>query len=376
MAARTGKAFALGAALAALLAIGASPAEAKLKLKSIGRFAQPTYVTQAPGRPGLLVVEKAGRVISVQGKRRSVFLDIRGLVRAEGEEGLLSIAFPDDFASSGLFYAYYTVPSADNVVAEFRASGSGASAASLREVIHIDHPAATNHDGGQLQFGPDGLLYIGTGDGGGEGDAHDNAQSTETLLGKILRIDPRQTATAQYSSPSSNPFAAGPGRDEIFALGLRNPFRFSFDGNRIAIGDVGQNRFEEIDYEDLATANGANFGWNDFEGFQPFEGAIPPAPPRNDRPIYTYRIAGDPCAVIGGYVVRDPSLPSLRGRYVFGDYCTGVLTSLVPNIGGASKVRKVKIKKVPSLSSFGEALNGALYATSLSGPVFRIKRGH
>src|SRR6188508_133873 len=126
MAARTGKAFALGAALAALLAIGASPAEAKLKLKSIGRFAQPTYVTQAPGRPGLLVVEKAGRVISVQGKRRSVFLDIRGLVRAEGEEGLLSIAFPDDFASTRLFYAYFTVPSADNVVAEFRASGNAA----------------------------------------------------------------------------------------------------------------------------------------------------------------------------------------------------------------------------------------------------------
>jgi glucose/arabinose dehydrogenase len=370
--------LALLSALAAALAAGcalAPAAGAKLKLKSIGRFQQPTYLTQAPGGSDLLVVEKTGRVISVAGKHRRVFLDVRNQVRAEGEEGLLSIAFPPDFQATRLFYAYFTTQSQDNTVAEFHVGADGVTdPASQREVLRIPHPGPTNHNGGQLQFGPDGFLYISTGDGGGAGDPDNSAQTTDNLLGKLLRIDPRPSGSESHSSPAGNPFSSQAGaKPEIFAVGLRNPYRFSFDGNRIAIGDVGQDRFEEVDYEDLANANGANFGWNDFEGLQPFSGAIAPAPSRHDRPIYTYPIVAKPCAIIGGYVVHDPSLGSLRGRYVFGDFCTGVLSSLVPNIGGVRKARKLKIKKVPQLSSFGEAQNGALYATSLSGPVFRIK---
>ncbi|MGZ5341531.1 MAG: PQQ-dependent sugar dehydrogenase [Solirubrobacterales bacterium] len=376
MARRTKQMLLLAAALLAGLAIAAPAAGAKLQLKSIGRFQQPVYVTQAPGTAGILVVEQTGRVMSVKGKRRSVFLDIRSIVRAEGERGLLSIAFPDNFQSSGLFYAYYTTSSGDNAVAEFHASAGRADPNSRREVLLIPHPGQANHNGGQLQFGPDGLLYIASGDGGGAGDPDNSAQTTDNLLGKILRIDPRANGAAPYSSPAGNPFAGGAtGRDEIFSIGLRNPFRFSFAGNRIVIADVGQDRFEEVDYEDLATANGANFGWNDFEAFQPFDGAIPPAPSRHDRPIFAYSIAGKRCALIGGYVVRDPKLGGLQGRYVFGDFCDGVIRSLVPGLDRASKVKKVKVKKVPELSSFGESLNGNLYATSLSGAVFRFKRG-
>ena len=367
----------LTAALVAGLAISAAPAAgAKLALKSVGRFQQPVYVTQAPGLPGILVVEQSGRVMSVKGKKRSVFLDIRGIVRAGGEQGLLSIAFPDDFQSSGLFYAYYTTGGGDNAVAEFRASGGSADAGSRREVLVIPHPGQENHNGGQIEFGPDELLYIATGDGGGGGDPDNSAQTTDNLLGKLLRIDPRASGGAPYTSPAGNPFAgATAGRDEIFSIGLRNPFRFSFAGSRIVIADVGQDRFEEVDYEDLATANGANFGWNDFEAFQAYEGATAPPASRHDRPIFAYSITGKRCALIGGYVVRDPKLGGLQGRYVFGDFCDGVIRSFVPGLDGASKVKKVKVKNIPELSSFGQSLNGNLFATSLSGSVFRFKRG-
>ena len=370
---------ALGGALACAGAL-APAAGAKLVLKQIGRFQQPTYVAQAPGSTDILVVEKTGRVVSVRGKHRRVFLDVRGQVRTEGEEGLLSIAFPPDYESTGLFYAYFTTQSQDETVAEFHVGANGvADPSSQREVLHIPHPGPTNHNGGQLQFGPDGFLYISVGDGGGAGDPDNSAQTTDNLLGKILRIDPRATATASHSVPPTNPFASVAGaKPEIFSIGLRNPFRFSFSGDRIVIGDVGQDRFEEVDYEDLATANGANFGWNDFEGFQHFDGAIPPDPPRVDMPIYAYPhgAADQRCSIIGGYVARDPKLGGLRGRYVFGDFCDGVLRSLAPGLGRAQSVRRLKVKPVPMLSSFGEAQNGALYAASLNGPVFRIKRGH
>jgi glucose/arabinose dehydrogenase len=350
----------------------AAPAPAKVHLKRVGHFQSPTYVTSAPGTPGILVVEQGGRVISANGSKRRVFLNITGLVKSGGEQGLLSIAFPADYASSGLFYAYYTGSGGDINIAEFhRASRFKADPNSRRTVLVIPHPNFENHNGGQLQFGPDGFLYIGTGDGGGAGDTDNSAQQTNSLLGKILRIDPAEHGSSPYTSPASNALGAGAGRDEIFSMGLRNPYRFSFDRNRIAIGDVGQDRFEEVDYEDLATANGANFGWNDFEGFSPFAGAIPPAPTRNDKPIYAYSHDGGGCSVIGGYVVRTKP-KALKGRYVFGDFCTGKIQSFVPALAGARKVRTLKVK-VPMLSSFGLGASGALYATSLDGPVYRFK---
>jgi glucose/arabinose dehydrogenase len=373
----------LGTCLAVLL-LAAVPvsAEAKIKLKRIGKFSQPVYVEDAPGTGGIFVVEKGGRIKLLQGGRERLFLNISGLVQAGGEQGLLSVAFPPDYATTRLFYVYFTNNQGNQTIAEVRASADGlnADAGTLRQVLEVPHPNHTNHDGGQLQFGPDGLLYIGTGDGGGAGDGPDNAQSTNSLLGKILRIDPRVQGTQPYTSPPTNPFISDPGRDEIYALGLRNPFRFSFDLTsspgtpRMVIGDVGQDRFEEIDYETVAGTNGANFGWNDFEGFAPFPGAHSPGPNRHDRPIKVYSLAGSKCALIGGYVVSNRALKGLRGRYLYGDFCAGKVRSLIPGLGGARRDRGTGVT-VPMLSSFGEAQGGAIFATSLRGPVYRLKRG-
>jgi glucose/arabinose dehydrogenase len=249
------------------------------------------------------------------------------------------------------------------VIAELRADADGrhASPTTLRPLVIVPHPNHSNHNGGQLQFGPDGTLYAGTGDGGGAGDQPDNAQNPNSRLGKLLQIDVASGAVRVYS------------------IGLRNPYRFSFDlvsdpgQPRIAIGDVGQDRFEEIDYLPLAAANGANFGWNDFEGFAPFPGAHPPTPSGTVRPIKAYSIAGGACAVIGGYVVRDSRLRSLFHRYIYGDFCTGRIRSLIPQPGAARKDRGTGLR-VRDLSSFGETADGSLYATSLDGPVYRFVR--
>ncbi len=357
---------ALALCLLALLAVAAAPsAEAKtgVKLKRIGRFQNPTYVTAAPGIKGVFVVERDGGIQLVKGKRRSTFLDISSQVGTADERGLLSVAFAPDYASSRLFYIYFTNQAGNIVITELRADPNGrhASASTMRQLLLVNHSSESNHNGGQLQVGPDGFLYAGTGDGGSEGDPNDNAQNPNSMLGKLLRIDPGSGATTIYSS------------------GLRNPYRFSFDlvsspgQPRIAIGDVGQDRFEEIDYLPLAAANGANFGWNDFEGFAPFPGAHPPTPSQTVKPIKAYSHAGGACSIIGGYVVRDTHLRSLFHRYVYGDFCTGKIRSMIPKLGGARKDRSTGIR-VPDLSSFGEGAHGALYAASLDGPVYRLVR--
>jgi len=352
-------------------------------LKSIGRFNHPTYVAGHPTSPAVLVVEKFGkvRVVRKGKKRKRPFLNIKSLVSATrlDERGLLSIAFAPDYASSGLVYAFYTERGGDLVVAEFKRGGSDLDAdeGSQRILLDIPHPAS-NHNGGQLQFGPDGHLYVSTGDGGGAGDPDDSAQDTDSLLGKILRIDPRPSATQPYSIPPDNPFAAGGGKPEIYSLGLRNPYRFSFDTvssgePRIVIADVGQFRFEEIDYETLAGARGANFGWNDFEGFSPFGGANSPPPAADEKPILAYRTSSKSCSVIGGYVGRGASPGPVSDRYLYGDFCNGKLRTLVPDLDRARKVRSLGVT-VPALTSFGETQNGTLYATSLNGPVYRLTR--
>ncbi|HEX6587219.1 MAG TPA: PQQ-dependent sugar dehydrogenase [Solirubrobacterales bacterium] len=367
-------------------------AKPKVKLKRIGRFKQPVYVTSAPGRSGIFVVEQRGRVRLVQGKKRRTFLNVAGLVRSGGEQGLLSIAFPPDYATSRLLYVYFTNNAGDIEIAELRANPDGVHAptSTLRRILVVPHPRHSNHNGGQLQFGPDGLLYAGTGDGGGSGDAPDNAQNPDSMLGKLLRIDlgaststaatntaAEQTATNTAAAQTATNTAAE--QTTVYARGLRNPYRFSFDlitapgQPRIAIGDVGQNRFEEIDYLGLAAGQGANFGWNDFEGFAPFEGAHPPTANPAVKPIKAYPIKGRACAVVGGYVVRDARLRGLFRRYVYGDFCAGWIRSLIPDPAGARKDRRTGLR-VPSLSSFGEGTDGALYATSLDGPVFRFVR--
>jgi glucose/arabinose dehydrogenase len=351
-------------------------------LKRIGRFDAPVYVSGAPGFPRLLfVVEQGGKVVLLRGGRRQrrPFLDISGLVSAGGERGLLSIAFPPDYERSRRFYVYYTDLQGDIRVDEFeRKSATRAARGSRRAVIEIPHPVNANHNGGQMQF-LGNLLYFGTGDGGSGGDPPNNAQNREVLLGKLLRIDPRPSNGRPYTVPADNPFVGKPGRDEIYSYGLRNPFRFSFDqvsGDqpRIAIADVGQDRFEELDYTTLGAAQGANFGWDAFEGFAPYrdENSGTPDPGGTTKPIFAYpHSRGGSCSIIGGYVVRDRRLPSLEGRYVYADLCEGELRSLVPHLSRAAHDRKLGLS-VADPSSFGEDDRGRVYVCSLDGPVYRL----
>jgi glucose/arabinose dehydrogenase len=375
-------------ALVALPACGTaqqhrSERPAGLALKRIGSFDNPTYVSGAPGFPNLLfVVEQPGKVAVLRGGHRlsHPFLDISGLVDFEGERGLLSIAFPPDYAQSGDFYVYYTDRAGNIRVDEFqRASATRANQSSRRNVIEIPHPVNANHNGGQLQSLGD-LLYLGTGDGGSGGDPPNNAQNKESLLGKLLRIDPRPSGGKPYSVPADNPFVGKPGRDEIYSYGLRNPFRFSFDTTsaaqpRIAIGDVGQNRFEELDYTTLESAAGANFGWDALEGYRPYEeeNSGTPDPGGTTKPImaYSHSRDGGSCTIIGGYVVGSGGPPALRGRYLYADYCSGIVRSLVPHLHRASGDRKTGLT-VSSPTSFGEDDLGRIYVASQEGPVYRL----
>lgn len=355
----------------------------RLALKKVGEFDHPVYVSGAPGFPKLLfVVEQPGRVSVLRGGRRlrHPFLDIRGMVGFDGaERGLLSIAFPPDYRTSRSFYVYYNDNAGNIRVDEFkRREATRAARSSQRRVIEIPHPVNANHNGGQLQFFG-GLLYFGTGDGGSGGDPPNNAQSKDVLLGKLLRIDPRPSGGQPYTVPGSNPFVGRPGRDEIYSYGLRNPFRFSFDTvtagqPRIAIADVGQNRFEELDYTTVSAASGANFGWDAFEGFAPYrdENSGTQDPGGTVKPIFAYgHSRGGSCSIIGGYVVQDRRLRSLLGRYVYADLCEGQLRSLVPHLTRASNDHKLGLA-VGSPSSFGEDNLHRLYVCSLEGPVFRL----
>jgi glucose/arabinose dehydrogenase len=352
-------------------------------LKKIGSFEHPVYVTGAPGYPRLLfVVEQPGRVaVLSHGHRRArPFLDIRSSVGYDGaERGLLSIAFPPDYRRSRRFYVYYNDTAGNIRIDEFkRASPTRAAPASRRQVIEIPHPDNANHNGGQMQFLGD-LLYFGTGDGGSAGDPPNNAQNKEVLLGKLLRIDPRPASGRPYSIPLTNPFVGRPGRDEIYSYGLRNPFRFSFDRvsakrPRLAIGDVGQNRFEELDYTTVAAASGANFGWDAFEGFVPYhdENSGTPDPGGTTKPVFAYPHSRDgSCSIIGGYVVADRRLRSLYKRYVYADFCEGQLRSLEPHLKRAGGDRKLGLS-VPSPTSFGEDDAHHVYVASLEGPVYRL----
>ncbi len=356
-----------GAAQQSAAAGAQQSARGGVGLKRIGSFSSPVYVAGAPGFPKLLfVVEQGGTVRVLRDGRRvpGAFLDIRDLVSFEGERGLLSIAFPPGYRESRRFYAYYTDTEGDIRVDEFkRRSATRAARGSRRAVIEIPHRTNSNHNGGQLQFLGDDL-YLGTGDGGSGGDPPNNAQDRGSLLGKLLRIDPRRAGA----------------RPRIVGIGLRNPFRFSFDTvtkpgrPRIAIADVGQDEFEELDYLPVGAADGANFGWDAFEGFAPYRGANSgtPDPGGTVKPIFAYSHSrGGSCTIIGGYVVRDRNLPALYKRYVYADLCEGELRSLVPHLRRASGDRKLG-PRVSSPTSFGEDTRGRVYVTSLEGPVYRL----
>ncbi len=363
-------------ALAAVLAAGtpASAGGGALELARVGGFDAPVHVDDAPGAPKLLfVVEQPGsiRVVRKGKTLRREFLDIRERVSYGGEEGLLSVAFDPGYERNRRFYVYYVNRAGNIEVDAFRRKRGNATRAapsSRRKLIEIPHPSFDNHNGGQLQFGPDGLLYVGTGDGGSAGDPDGNAQNPNVLLGKLLRIKPGKNGN--YSIPRGNPFAGRDGADEIYALGLRNPYRFSFDSRAgdIWIGDVGQNSWEEIDRVGRGALAGSNFGWDIFEGAHEFEGGGAPANYR--APVHEYATAGANCAVTGGYVVHDPALPALGGRYLYADHCGGVLRSFDPSNPGSSDAPTGLTLDSPS--SFGEGARGRIYVASLSGSVSRI----
>jgi glucose/arabinose dehydrogenase len=349
-----------------------------VRLVRVGSFSNPLYVTAPPAdRSRVMVVEQEGRIMLLRsGKRQSrPFLDIRPLVTAGGEQGLLGLAFAPDYARSGRFYVYFTRTDGRQEVAEYRrATADRADAGSRRSLLVMADPAP-NHNGGQLNFGPDGLLYIGTGDGGAGDDPfgrRGNAQNLGSLLGKILRIDPRASGGRAYTVPASNPFTGRAGaRPEIYSYGLRNPWRWSFDRRTgdVTIGDVGQDRVEEIDFTRKGRARGANFGWRPWEGRrrnfdEPAPGAV--------FPVLEKTHAQGWCSITGGYVVRDPRLPGLRGRYVYGDFCKGEIRAATLRLPRARGDRALGLPRIDALSSFGEDARGRVYVVSLSGPVYRL----
>jgi glucose/arabinose dehydrogenase len=333
-------------------------------------------VTGAPGDlRRLFIVERPGViVVLVDGRAQArPFLDISKHVNsASGEQGLLSMAFAPDYPQSGRFYVYYTSADYDVQIVQYRRSArepNRADPQSARTIITINHRLFTNHNGGQLQFGPDGDLYVGVGDGGNEDDPLNNGQNAHVLLGKVLRIAPRPNGG--YLIPAGNPFSARRGqRREIWAYGLRNPWRFSFDRltGDLLIGDVGQDQEEEIDYARNGTGAGANYGWSIFEGDR-----------RNKPGVALHAVfpalvalhSAGYCAIIGGYVVRDRALGSLYGRYLYGDLCQPQINSTKISNGHASDTRPTGLS-VSQLSSFGQDTLGRLYAVSLEGPIYRL----
>jgi glucose/arabinose dehydrogenase len=362
-------------------ASGRAAAPRGVRLVKVGDFSNPLYVTAPPhDRRRIFVVEQAGRIMVVRGGRKlpQPFLDIRSLVLSGGEQGLLSVAFPPDYARSGLFYVYYTEKSGTESIWEYhRATEDRADPSGARLVLRMEDPEP-NHNGGLMIFGPDGLMYVGTGDGGGGNDQHGtrgNAQSLGSLLGKILRIDPRRSGGRPYRVPSSNPFVGRAGaRGEIYAYGLRNPWRFSFDRatGDLSIGDVGQDQVEEIDFVRKDTGRGANFGWRPWEGRrrnfdEPAPGAI--------FPVITHTHSAGYCSITGGYVVRDRGVPGLYGRYVYGDLCNPRLRVATLRAGGRVQSRTLSVPPVQGVSSFGEDDLGRVYVTSIDGPVYRFAAG-
>jgi glucose/arabinose dehydrogenase len=343
-------------------------------LTKLGDFSEPVYVTQPRGERELYVVEKGGtiRVLEPGGRvAEEPFLDVSDQVSTGSEQGLLSLAFAPDYARSGRLYVDYTDTDGDTRVVEYRRSSADrlrADEGTARQVLVVDQPFS-NHNGGLVLFGPGGDLYIGLGDGGSAGDPERNGQDLGTLLGKILRIDPGPRGGRPYSIVPGNRIEPG-ARPEIFAYGLRNPWRFSFDREEgsLWIGDVGQDSQEEIDVGH-PRVSGSNFGWSAFEGTERFNDDQ--SAPNAIAPALTYGREGGNCSVTGGYVVRDPNLPSLYGRYLYGDYCVGRLRSFVPSDEGAQGDRPLGLE-VPALTSFGEDGAGRIYAASQEGPVYRL----
>lgn len=360
----------------------AAPAAPRVALTPVpGAFQLPVAMAQHPASDDLYIVEKTGYIRAV--RDGLVYdpvpvLDLSSQVSSGLEQGLLGLAFSPD----GTFiYVNMTDTAGDTHILEFAFADGVAVAESRREVLTVDQPFA-NHNGGTLKFGPDGYLYIALGDGGSAGDPLGNAQNLHTRLGKMLRIDPRPSADAPFSVPAGNPFvpdpadpeAEPPALPEIWAYGLRNPWKFSFDRvtGDLWIGDVGQNTWEEVNLQRAGSSGGQNYGWNIMEGQALFDGRPSGAlePHNHTPPIHVYGRDAGACSVTGGYVYRG-SATALQGAYVFSDWCEGRLRFLREQAGQVVETGDLGVT-VPSITAFGEDHDGELYAISLAGTVFRI----
>ena len=359
--------------LVAALCCLATPALAQIQLNTVASgLVSPVLVTNAgDGLNRLFILEQAGiiKVLQPGSDTPTVFLDIKSKILSGGERGLLGLAFHPQYRVNGRFFVFYTrVGDGTLVIAEFGASPASANTAGTTErvILTIPHPTNANHNGGMLAFGPDGYLYIGVGDGGSGNDPPNNAQNTEVLLGKILRID--VNSGTPYGIPPDNRFAVDlQGRDEIFAYGLRNPWRFSFDrmNGEQWVGDVGQGAREEVD---TPIVNGGNYGWRIFEGMLCTNLDSCASPENYIFPVFDYSHVNGRCSLTGGYVYRGMQGAVATGTYVYGDYCSGEI------FAWDGSTQTVLLDTTMNISSFGEDEDGELYVVALGGSVNRIVR--
>ncbi len=354
-------------------------------LEPAGSLAQPTSLATRPGSEHLWVAERDGRVRLIERivdedggteqfvQTTQLVVDITDEVNPEGEGGLLGIEFSAD---GGLLYLHYTDNDFTSIVSEMPMGDTTADRGAERILLEVPQPFS-NHNGGDLHLGPDGLLYVALGDGGSGDDPLDSGQDTDTVLGALLRIDPNPSASRPYTIPADNPFADGGGAAEIWAWGLRNPWRFSFDTatGDLWIGDVGQGRVEEIDFVanggDGSPGRAANFGWNRMEGNESFTGD---EPADHVGPIHTYTHDNERCSVTGGHVYRGPLTPSLSGVYLFADFCSGEIFGLQRLSDGSAAVAALRLGREPeSVISFGQGPDGEVYVMEINGRISRIQ---
>lgn len=356
-----------------------TPSSTALKLQPISsNLSAPVFLTAPRGDVNRLFVVEQGGTIKVldrpTGSQLSTFLTLTGITSG-GERGLLGLAFDPNYSANGRFYVHYTDANGAITISRFLVSASDANVAdSTSQVIlvSIPHPTFTNHNGGMLAFGPDGCLYAGVGDGGGSGDPNNNAQSLASSLGKILRIDPA-TPGAACTSGGVNPFVLTGGNQLVWSYGLRNPWRFAFDGDNLYIADVGQATREEINVSPGPNAGrGLNYGWRLMEGSACFDPATNCNSGGLTLPVIEYLHDNGACSVIGGFVYRGPAAPAIQGTYFYADFCAGFVRSFRFSNGLALERTDWPLLAAPSITSFGQDGLNELYILTQGGTVSRI----
>ena len=345
----------------------------RLGVEEVARVDQPVYLTAPANDPRLFIVEQGGIIRLVENGRLldKPFLDIVNKVRSGGEQGLLSVAFHPQYRSNGFLFVNYTDKNGNTRIERYTVSTDRnvADVRSAKLILSIDQ-RYSNHQGGLNMFGPDGMLYIGLGDGGSQGDPHGNGQNRNVLLGKLLRLNVDRADP--YLVPSANPFVKGGGRPEIWAFGLRNPWRFAFDrfSGLLYIADVGQDRYEEIDVVPMSIA-GVNYGWKIMEGPSCY-GSPSCNQSGMQRPAVSYTHENSTCSVIGGFVYRGQKIPEIKGQYFYSDYCNSWLRSFGFANGRVTDQHDWPVGRLGSIVSFGEDAQGELYICTSSGRVYRI----